>query len=133
MSTVIPSLDAGLAQLKALADFIDQGSNNATFAFYSGAKPANTSTAADETKRLVTMTLPKPSFKKLNPDNIELQQTDAAVVLKDGTAVWARLYSGSSVAIADFVVGDHIALNNPVLVAGSTLMLNSVILRPVIQ
>ena len=133
MSAVIPSLDAGLAQLKALADFIDQGSNNATFAFYSGTKPAHTSTAADETKRLVTMTLPKPSFKKLNPDNIELQQTDAAVVLKDGTAVWARLYSGSSVAIADFVVGDHIALSNPVLVAGSTLMLNSVILRPVIQ
>ena len=133
MSAVIPSLDAGLAQLKALADFIDQGSNNATFAFYSGTKPAHTSTAADETKRLVTMTLPKPSFKKLNPDNIELQQTDAAVVLRDGTALWARLYSGSGSAIADFAVGDHIALNNPVLVAGSTLMLNSVILRPVIQ
>lgn len=133
MSTIIPSLDAGLAQLKALADFIDRGSNNATFAFYSGTKPENTSTATDETKRLVTMTLPKPSFKKLNSDNIELQQTDAAVVLRDGTALWARLYSGSGSAIADFVVGDHIALNNPVLVAGSTLMLNSVILRPVIQ
>ena len=133
MSTIIPSLDAGLAQLKALADFIDKGSSNATFAFYSSAKPANTSTATDETKRLVTMTLPKPSFKKLNADNIELQQTDAAVVLRDGTALWARLYSGSGSAIADFIVGDHIALNNPVLVAGSTLMLNSVTLKPVIQ
>ena len=130
MSTIIPSLDAGLAQLKALADFIDKGSSNATFAFYSSAKPANTSTATDEAKRLVTMTLPKPSFKKLNADNIELQQTDAAVVLRDGTALWARLYSGSGLAIADFVVGDHIALNNPQLVLGSTLMLSSIILRP---
>ena len=130
MSTIIPSLDAGLAQLKALADFIDKGSSNATFAFYSSAKPANTSTATDEAKRLVTMTLPKPSFKKLNTDNIELQQTDAAVVLRDGTALWARLYNGSGLAVADFTVGDHITLNNPQLVLGSTLMLNSIILGP---
>ena len=130
MSTVIPSLDAGLAQLKALTEFIDQGSNNATFAFYSSAKPENASTAADEAKRLVTMTLPKPSFKKLNTDNIELQQTDAAVVLRDGTALWARLYNGSGLAVADFTVGDHITLNNPQLVLGSTLMLNSIILGP---
>ena len=130
MSAVIPSLDAGLAQLKALADFIDKGSSNATFAFYSSAKPANTSTATDEAKRLVTMTLPKPSFKKLNTDNIELQQTDAAVVLRDGTALWPRLYNGSGLAVADFTVGDHITLNNPQLVLGSTLMLSSIILRP---
>ena len=130
---IIPSLNAGLAQLQALALFIDSGSNNATFIFYDDAKPSSVTAAANNSAKLVTLTLPKPCFKKLNADNIELNQTDAAVVLKDGTAVWVRLYSGSGSAIADFVVGDHIALNNPVLVAGSTLMLNSVILRPVIQ
>ena len=130
---IIPSLGAGLAQLQALASFIDNGSNNATFIFYDDAKPSGVTVPANNSAKLVTLTLPKPCFKKLNADNIELNQTDAAVVLKDGTAVWVRLYSGSGSAIADFAVGDHIALNNPVLVAGSTLMLNSVILRPVIQ
>ena len=130
MSTIIPSLDAGLAQLKALADFIDKGGNNATFAFYSDTKPTDTTVLADESKRLVTMTFPKPSFKITNVDSVELNQTDAAVVLRDGNAVWGRLYSGSGLAIADFVVGDHITLNNPQLVSGSTLMLSSIILRP---
>lgn len=133
MSTVIPSLDASLAQLKSLADFIDQGSSNATFIFYSSTKPANTTVSADEASRLVTMTLPKPCFKQLNIDSIELQQTDAAVVLRDGTAIWARLYSGSGAAVADFAMGDHIALNNPELKAGSTLMLSTVTLKPVLQ
>ena len=133
MSTVIPSLSASLAQLKSLAEFIDQGSSNATFVFYSDIKPTDTTVLADESKRLVTMTLPKPCFKQLNTDSIELQQTDAAVVLKDGTAIWARLYSGSGTAIADFAVGDHISLNNPELKAGSTLMLSAVTLKPVLQ
>lgn len=130
MSIVTPSLSAGIAQLKALTEFIDQGSNNATFAFYSSVKPANTSIEADESKRLVTMTFPKPSFKNTNADSVELNQTDAAVVLRDGSAVWGRLYSGSGSAVADFTVGDHITLNNPQLVSGSTLMLSSIILRP---
>ena len=130
---IIPSLSAVLAQLQALAIYIDKGSSNATFAFYSSVKPANINIPADETKRLVTMTLPKPCFKQLNIDSIELQQTDAAVVLKDGTALWARLYSGSGSATADFTVGDHIALNNPELRAGSTLMLSTVIFKPPLQ
>lgn len=130
---IIPSISASLAQLKALADYIDLGGSNATFVFYSSEKPINTDVLADESKRLVTMTLPKPSFKKLNPNNIELHQTDAAVVLRNGVAIWARLYSGSGVAVADFVVGDHIALDDIELKAGSTLMLNSIVLKPVLQ
>ena len=130
MSTVTPSLSAGLAQLKALTEFIDQGDNNATFAFYSDTKPMDTTVLPDESKRLVTMTFPKPSFKITNMDSVELNQTDAAVVLKDGDAVWGRLYNGSGLAVADFTVGDHITLNNPQLVLGSTLMLNSIILGP---
>lgn len=133
MSVVIPSVDAGLAQLQALTSYIDQGSENATFAFYSSAKPINTSASVDESKRLVTMTLPKPCFKKLNADNIELQQTDAAIILRDGIAIFARLFSAAGNVVADFEVGTHITLNNTTLVAGSTLMLNSIVLKPTLQ
>lgn len=124
------SLHAGLAQLQALANYIDQGSLNATFVFYEAAKPTDVTVAANNNAKLVTLTLPKPCFKKLNTDNIELHQTDAATVTKTGTAVWARLLNGGGNAIADFAVGTDIILANPSLIIGSTLMMNSIILRP---
>jgi len=124
------SLAAGLAQLQALANFLDQGSANATFIFYDDEKPVDVTVAADNNARLVTLTLPKPSIKKVHTDHIELNQTDAATVLKSGAAVWARLFNGEGKAVADFVVGSDITLANPELVTGSTLMMNSLILRP---
>lgn len=124
------SLAAGLVQLQALANFLDQGSANATFVFYDDAKPADVTVAANNSARLVTLTLPKPSLKKLNTDSIELNQTDAATVTKTGEAVWARLFNGEGKAVADFEVGTDITLANPNLVLGSTLMMNSLILRP---
>lgn len=124
------SLEAGLAQLQALANYIDQGSANATFIFYSDDKPASLAVAADEAAKLVILTLPKPCFKKLNLDNIELHQTDAGTVTGAGMAVWARLFNGEGKAVADFEVGIDITLANPNLVIGSTLMMNSLILRP---
>ena len=127
---ITPSLNAGLSMLQALTLFIDQGSANATFVFYDDAKPANVMVAANNSARLVTLTLPKPSIKQVNPDHIELNQTDAATVIKSGTAVWARLFNGEGEAVADFVVGPDITLANPDLVLGSTLMMNSLILRP---
>lgn len=127
---IIPSLNAGLAQLQALASFIDSGSNNATFIFYDDAKPSGVTSPANNSAKLVTLTLPKPCFKKLNADNIELNQTDAATVTKGGIAVWARLFNGDNEAVADFEVGTDITLANPNLVLGSTLMMNSIILRP---
>lgn len=124
------SLAAGLFQLQALANFLDQGSANATFVFYDDAKPANVSVAPNNSARLVTLTLPKPSIKQVHTDHIELNQTDAATVIKSGTAVWARLFNGEGKAVADFAVGSDITLANPNLVLGSTLMMNSLILRP---
>lgn len=124
------SLAAGLAQLQALANFLDQGSANATFVFYDDAKPANVTVAANNSARLVTLTLPKPSIKQVHTDCVELNQTDAATVIKSGTAVWARLFNGEGKAVADFAVGSDITLANPNLVLGSTLMMNSLILRP---
>ncbi|MGB9190329.1 MULTISPECIES: hypothetical protein [unclassified Acinetobacter] len=124
------SLAAGLAQLQALANFLDQGSANATFIFYDDVKPVDVTQEANIGARLVTLTLPKPSIKQVNTDHIELNQTDAATVIKSGTAVWARLFSGDGKAVADFAVGPDITLTNPDLVLGSTLMMNSLILRP---
>lgn len=127
---ITPSLAAGLAQLQALASFIDQGSSYATFIFFDDIKPANVNIAANTSAKLVTLTLPKPCFKQLNTDSIELHQTDAATVIKTGTATWARLLNGEGNAVADFAVGTDITLANPSLIIGSTLMMNSIILRP---
>lgn len=127
---ITPSLAAGLAQLQALANYIDQGSANATFIFYEDTKPASVTTSAVNIAKLVTLTLPKPCFKKLNTDSIELHQTDAATVIKTGIATWARLFNGEGEAVADFDVVADITLANPDLVLGSTLMMNSIILRP---
>ncbi|UUS61837.1 MULTISPECIES: hypothetical protein [unclassified Acinetobacter] len=124
------SLEAGLAQLQALANYIDQGSANATFIFYSDEKPTSLAVVGDEAAKLVVLTLPKPCFKNLNLDNIELHQTDAGTVTQAGIAIWARLFNGEGKAVADFEVGTDIALANPNLVIGSTLMMNSLILRP---
>lgn len=124
------SLAAGLVQLQALTNFLDQGGANATFIFYDDAKPVNVTVAANNSARLVTLTLPKPSIKQVSTDHIELNQTDAATVIKSGIAVWARLFNGEGKAVADFTVGADITLANPELVLGSTLMMNSLILRP---
>lgn len=130
MSTT-PSLAAGLMQLQALATYVDQGSSNATFIFYDDSKPSSVDVDANTSAALVTLTLPKPCFKQLNTDSIELKQTDAALVTKAGTAIWARLYNGAGFAVADFVVGSDISLANATLVLGATLMMNSIVLKPI--
>ncbi|MDO3663425.1 hypothetical protein [Acinetobacter higginsii] len=128
--SVTPSFAAGLVQLQALANFLDTGSSNATFIFYDNTKPVSVNVAADPAAKLVTLTFPKPCFKQLNVDGIELKQTDAALVTKAGTAVWARIYNGNGDAVADFAVGTEITLAQPNLALGSTLMVNSFVLKP---
>lgn len=128
--SVIPSLAAGLAQLQALAEFLDSGSSNATFIFYDDSKPANVSVAANNSAGLVTLTLPKPCFKELKPNSIELYPSDVATVTKTGTAVWARLYNGNGDGVADFAVGTDITMTNSNLVLGASLTMNSITLSP---
>lgn len=127
--SVIPSLQASLAQLQSLANFIDTGSSNATFVFYDNTKPASTSVAAIESAKLVSIELPKPCFKQLLTDGIELNATSSFTVIKTGTAIWARLFNGNGVVVADFAVGTDITMTNPNLVLGGTEKLDSFILR----
>ena len=129
---ITPSLKAGLAQLRALADFIDLGSGNASFVYYESAKPESTLVPADDMTKLATLTLPKPCFNRLNEDSIELKSTNDALALKSGTVVWARLLNASGDVVADFEMGVDIILNSYDIVLGATQQLDSIILKPVI-
>ena len=128
--SVNTSLAASLAQLQALANFLDSGSSNATISFYKGTKPPSVADVANLSDKLVTMNLPKPCFKQLSADSIELYPTDAATVTQAGTATWARIYNGNGDGVADLAVGTDITLANPNLALGSNLMINSIVLRP---
>lgn len=127
---ITPSLKSGLAQLQALAIFLDSGSANATFVYYEGEKPVSVNIAADNTKKLAELTLPKPCFRRLNSDGIELYPTADVLALKTGVATWARLFNGAGEVVADFKMDVDIILNNYNLVIGATQRLDSVILKP---
>lgn len=128
--SVIPSLAAGLAQLQALANYIDQGSANATFVFYDDTKPSSVSVVANDSAKLVTLTLPKPSLLSVNADSISLNPTDSGTVIKTGTVVWARLFNGNGLAVADFAVGTDITLNSTAMVLGGTVTMSAITFRP---
>ena len=123
---ITPSVSAGLSMLQALTLFIDQGSANATFVFYDDSKPADTTVPANEAARLVTMELPKPSFKRLKNTSIELYPTDEGTVIKTGKVVWARLYNGEGVAVMDFDCAVDMALDTVDLVMGASYDLDSI-------
>lgn len=129
---ITPSLNAGLAQLRALADFIDIGSGQASFVYYESAKPESTLVPADDTTKLATLTLPKPCFSRLNEDSIELKPTNDVLALKTGTVVWARLFNANGDAVADFAMGLDIILNSYDIVMGATQRLDSIILKPMV-
>ena len=123
---ITPSLNAGLSMLQALTLFIDQGSANATFVFYDDSKPADTTVPANEAARLVTMELPKPSFKRPKNTSIELYPTDEGTVVKTGKVVWARLYNGDGIAVMDFDCAVDMALDTVDLVMGASYDLDSI-------
>ena len=129
---ITPSLKAGLAQLRALADFIDMGSGQASFIYYESVKPESVLISADDSTKLATLTLPKPCFNRLNEDSIELKSTNDALALKSGTVVWARLLNADGEVVADFEMGVDIILNSYDIVMGATQRLDSIILKPVI-
>ena len=129
---ITPSLKAGLAQLRALADFIDIGSGNASFIYYESVKPESVLISADDSTKLATLTLPKPCFNRLNEDSIELKSTNDALALKSGTVVWARLLNADGEVVADFEMGVDIILNSYDIVMGATQRLDSIILKPAI-
>jgi hypothetical protein len=128
--SVIPSLAAGLAQLQALANYIDQGSSNATFVFYDDSKPSSTLIEANESAKLVVLTLPKPCLRAVNSNSISLEPTESGTVIKTGTAIWARLLNGDGDAVVDFSVGTDITLNSADMVLGGTVSISAITLTP---
>ena len=124
---IYPSLSASLAQLQALANFLDTGSENATFVFYDDTKPVDTTIAANDTAKLVTCTLPKPCFKQVLATGVELNPSDTATVIKTGTATWVRLYNGAGEAVAEFEVGVDLQMASTDLTIGGTLSMPSII------
>ena len=128
--SVTPTKAVSLYMLQAYAEYLDLGGLNATFVFYEGIRAESIDDAADNTNKLVTCILPKPSFKQVLADYIELNASDAGLVTKSGTATWCRIYNGQGLPVLDLGVGEEITLNNADLVQGTTLMLNSIKFSP---
>ena len=127
---ITSSLSAGLSMLQALTLFIDQGGANATFVFYDDNKPTDTTVPANEAARLVTMELPKPSFKQMKTNSVELYPTHEGTIIKTGKAIWARLYNGEGVAVMDFDCAVDMVLETTDLIMGASYDLDSIELFP---
>lgn len=127
-----PSLKTSLVMLQATANFLDQGSANATLVFYDDVKPASVSVNANSSAKLLVLDLQKPCVKAITENNIELFPTNAGVATKTGTAKWARLFNGEGVAVVDVDVGAgmDIVLDNHDIVIGSSIKLDVIYLSP---
>jgi len=124
------SVKARLAMIQAFSEFMDSGSQSATVIFYEGVQPASPAIVANANSALVTLTFPEPCIKETTATYVELHPTDTATVIKTGTATWARIYNGAGEVAADLAVGTDITLANTNLVAGGTLSIQSIKLRP---
>ncbi|MGO1157930.1 hypothetical protein ACTL4S_03735 [Acinetobacter lwoffii] len=124
------SINARLAMIQAFAHFMDNGSQSATVIFYEGTQPGSPAVAADSNNALVTLTFPEPYIKETTATYVELHPTDTAIVIKAGTATWARIYNGAGEVAADLAAGADIALANTNLVLGGSLQINSFKIRP---
>ena len=124
------SINARLAMIQAFSNFMDSGSQSATVIFYEGVQPASPAVAADPNNALVTLTFPEPCIKETTATYIELHPTDAATVIRSGTATWARIFNGAGEVAADLTVGTDISLANTNLALGGTLSITSIKLRP---
>ncbi|AXQ22568.1 hypothetical protein BEN71_11005 [Acinetobacter wuhouensis] len=125
-----PSLKASLAMLQATANFLDQGSANATIIFYDDTKPASVDINANSSAKLLVLDLQNPCAKSVKESNIELFPTNAGVAIKSGTAKWARLFNGEGIAVVDIDVGTDIVLDSYEIVIGSSVKLDVIYLSP---
>ena len=116
--------------LQALANYLDQGSSNATLIFYEDTKPTSVNENADNSAKLLTINLPKPCLKSVNENNVELFAPSAGIATKTGTATWARVFNGEGLAVVDVSVGTDIVLDNADLVIGSSVKLDVIYLSP---
>lgn len=115
---------------QSFANYLDNGSQSATVIFYQGTQPISPAIAADSNNALVTLTFPEPCIKETTAIYVELHPTDAATVIRSGTATWARIFNGAGEVAADLTVGTDISLANTNLALGGTLSITSIKLRP---
>ncbi|WP_313043801.1 hypothetical protein [Acinetobacter sp.] len=125
-----PSKLASLTMLRALVNYLDQGSSNATLIFYDDIKPDSININADDAAKLLILNLPKPCLKSVNENNIELFASNAGIATKTGTAIWARIFNGEGLAVFDVSVGSDIVLDNADIVIGSSVKLDVIYLSP---
>ena len=126
----VPSKSANLVMLQALANYLDQGSANATLIFYDDIKPVSVSVVADNAAKLLTLNLPKPCLKTTHENKIELFASNAGIAVKTGTATWARIFNGEGVAVVDVAMETDIVLDNYNIVIGSSVKLDVIYLSP---
>ncbi|MEG0344553.1 MAG: hypothetical protein RR633_20375, partial [Acinetobacter sp.] len=90
-----PSKSASLVMLQALANYLDQGSSNATLIFYDDAKPASIASNPNQDAKVLELNLPEPCVKEVHENNIELFPSNIGIAVKTGTVTWARLFNGA--------------------------------------
>lgn len=83
--------------------------NNGTYTLYSGTKPASPETALSGNTALATFTFSAtafgtPSYSSGKISAVASFVSSSISPIAGGTALWARAYTSSSVAIADFTV-----------------------------
>lgn len=125
-----PSKSASLAMLRALANYLDQGSSNATLIFYSSSKPSSLDSIPDQANKLLTLNFPEPCFKSITENSIELQPSQTGTVIQAGLAKWARLFNGEGEAVVDVSMETDIVLDTYDFAIGATVKLDSIFLTP---
>lgn len=131
--TITVCKPAQILALQAHAAYLDIGTGSAHFVYYSDVKPSSIESVANPDNVLCTLVLPKPCFKQVLSEGIELFPSESALATKAGIVQWARLYNGNNEPYADFTVGTtgtHIILNSVNIAVGSSQKLDSIIFNP---
>ena len=99
------SPDLNTARLNAVVDFLDAGPNLPYVEIYSGTRPTTFGSYSQDGDLLVLLTFPKP-FGTVSNGVLSVSPSNEGIVMQDGTATWARVYSGNNVIAWECDVSD---------------------------
>ncbi|CAK0748439.1 conserved hypothetical protein [Gammaproteobacteria bacterium] len=111
------------ARKTARCSLINAWLSGGTLKIYAAPKPADADTAITTQTLLATFTIPDPSGTVTN-GVLTGTNLDAAMIVADGTAAWARALDSAGVTIADFDMGltgsgAAVTVDNLSLIAGA--------------